>query len=67
MEWIRRAKQDDLRRLGSSGQMHRRGIDRDQQSRLRDECSEREQVRPAAQIDNPEMIGARESFRSHLA
>src|ERR1043166_302692 len=52
MEWIRWAKQDDLWRFGGGGQMHRCGIDCDQQPGLCDERSERKQVRPAAQIDD---------------
>ena len=58
MKGIGRAEESDLRRAERSRQMHRRGIDRHEQSRPRDERGEGEQIELAREIDDrmPQML-----------
>ena len=51
VEGVGRTEQDDLGRVPGRGEMHRRGIDRDEQSRLADQGGEGEQIGFSGEID----------------
>ena len=52
VERIGRAEEGDLRRAEGRGQMHRRGIDRDQQPRPLQQGTEGEKIELAGKIDD---------------
>ena len=52
MKRVCRPKENHLRSARCCGQMHRRRIHRDEQSRLRHERGQREQIGFAGKIDN---------------
>ena len=52
MKWIGWPKQDDLWRSDRAGQMHGRGINRDEQARVFEQCREREKIELPGKIEH---------------